>query len=93
MTYDVELSEQAKELLEELLRHDRRSSRELALLLLRLEKDPRPDGSRELSARPHPGGKGSSEERVWDVANFRILYRINTGKRRVEVGVIINARR
>jgi mRNA-degrading endonuclease RelE of RelBE toxin-antitoxin system len=92
VTYDVELSEQAKSFLEELHRDDRRSSRKLALLLLRFEKDPRPDEGRALSVRPRADVKGSWEERVWDVANFRILYRINTGKRLVEVGVITSAR-
>ena len=88
MTYDVELSEQAKTLLEELHRDDRRSSRELALLLLRLEKDPRPNGSRELAVQAHSERKRTLEERVWDIANFGILYRINGAKRLIEVGVI-----
>ena len=88
MTYDVELSEQAKTLLEELHRDDRRSSRELALLLLRLEKDPRPNGSRELAVQAPSGRKRPLEERVWDIAKFRILYRLNAAKRLIEVGVI-----
>ena len=92
MTFDVELSEQAKTLLEELHRHDRRSSRELALLLLRLEKDPRPNGSRELAVQAHSERKRSLKERVWDIANFRILYRLNGAKRLIEVGVIRRVR-
>jgi mRNA-degrading endonuclease RelE of RelBE toxin-antitoxin system len=88
VTYDVELSEQAKTLLEELHRNDRRSSRELALLLLRLEKDPRPNGSRELTVQARPQRKRLLEERVWDIANFRILYRLNGAKRMIEVGLI-----
>jgi mRNA-degrading endonuclease RelE of RelBE toxin-antitoxin system len=92
VTYDVELSEQGQSLLEELHREDRKNSRELALLLLRFEKDPRPDGSRKLVVQPRAGVKGSWEERVWDVANFRIVYRINTAKRLVEVGLLISRR-
>jgi mRNA-degrading endonuclease RelE of RelBE toxin-antitoxin system len=88
VTFDVELSEQAKTLLEELHRDDRRSSRELALLLLRLEKDPRPNGSRELAVQARSGRKRLLEERVWDIANFRILYRLNGDDRQIEVGVI-----
>lgn len=90
--FDVELSEQAKTLLEELHRDDRRSSRELALLLLRREKDPRPNGSRELAVQAGLERKRSLEERVWDIANFRILYRLNGAKRLIEVGVIRRVR-
>ena len=67
MTFDVELSEQAKTLLEELYRDDRRSSRELALLVLRLEKDPRQSiwflpvnlGARFVYKNWHAGGHAS----------------------------------
>jgi hypothetical protein len=92
VTFDVQLSGQAKTLLEELHRDDRRSARELALLLLRLEKDPRPNGSRELAVQAAPERKRSLEERVWDIANFRILYRLNGAKRLIEVGLIRRVR-
>jgi hypothetical protein len=92
VTYDVKLSERAKTLLEELHRDDRRSSRELALLLRRLEKDPRPDGSREVGVQARLERKRSLEERVWDITNFRILYRLNGAKRLIEVGVITRIR-
>jgi len=92
VTYEVELSEQAKALLERLHREDRRSCHELALLLLRLEKDPRPDGSRELAVEARPSGKRSVEERVWRVANFQIVYRVNRGRRAIEVGIVSTGR-
>ena len=57
-----------------------------------LEKDPRPNGSRELAVQAGPERKRSLEERVWDIANFRILYRLNGAKRLIEVGVIRRVR-
>ncbi len=86
MNYDVVVSEQVKTLLERLHRSDRRRSRELALLLLRLEKDARPAGSRNLVN----GSKRSpNEERVWEVAGFRIAYRVVDSKHIVEVGLVV----
>lgn len=86
MTYEVVVSEPVKTLLEGLHESDRRRSRELALLLLRLEKDARPDGSRRLAAETK--SRSGNEERVWETAGFRIAYRIVDARRVVEVGIV-----
>jgi hypothetical protein len=86
VTYSVVVSKQVKALLEELHREDLKRSRELALLLLRLEKDARPEASRRL-----PGAKSASavtEERVWEIAGFRIAYRVIDDKRLIEAGIV-----
>jgi mRNA-degrading endonuclease RelE of RelBE toxin-antitoxin system len=90
VSYSVVVSEQVKDLLEELHRTERRRSRELALLLLRLEKDARPDGSRKLAGSQRT--QSVSEERVWEVAGFRIAYRVATAKRTVELGIVAKMR-
>lgn len=56
----------------------------LALLLLRLEKDPKPEGSREL----RPDGEPAPGERIWEHGEFRIAYRADERRRVVEVGTI-----
>ena len=83
------VSRRAKDLFEELHHKERTRCRELALLLLRLEKDPRPDGSRRLgSATGNPKRRDSREERVWDQAGFRIVYRLTDAQRLVEIGIV-----
>lgn len=90
MSYSVVVSEQVKSLLEDLHRSDRRRSRDLALLLLRFEKDPRPEGSRKLTGSKTT--RSASEERVWEVAGFQIAYRVADAKRTVEVGLATKVR-
>lgn len=92
MSYSVVVSEQVKRLLEELHRSHKTRSRELALLLLRLEKDPRPDTSRKLGADSRTKAQSASEQRVWEGAGFRIAYRITDAKRSVEVGIVAKIR-
>lgn len=82
--YSVLVSDQVKAVLQELHRSDRAKCRTLALLLLRLEKDPKPEGSREL----RPDGKPAPGERVWEHGEFRITYRVDEKHHTVEVGVI-----
>ncbi len=56
----------------------------LALLLLRLEKDPKPEGSREL----RPDGEPSPGEREWEHGEFKIAYRLDERRRVVEIGTM-----
>jgi len=92
VSYSVVVSEPVKGVLEELHRSDRTRSRELALLLLRLEKEVRPDGSRRLGAGSGRKAKSATEERVWDPAGFRIAYRVTDARRLVEVGIVTRSR-
>ena len=57
-----------------------------------LKKIRRRNASRELAVQAGPERKRSLEERVWDIANFRILYRLNGAKSLIEVGVIRRVR-
>lgn len=82
MTYKVKVSRRAKVFLEVLSRDDEPKCRRLALLLLRLEKTPRPSGSRRL-----PGSQ-EGEDRAWEFAGFLIAYRLHEAARRVEVGLV-----
>ncbi|MGH7925612.1 MAG: hypothetical protein ACREQH_13590, partial [Candidatus Binatus sp.] len=74
-----------------LYRTDVTRSRRLALLLLRLENDARPDDSRKLFHDPRKTKKISREERVWDASGFRIVYRITDARHLVEVGIVIES--
>jgi hypothetical protein len=56
----------------------------LALLLLRLEKDAKPEGSREL----RPDGNAAPGERVWEHGEFKVVYRVDDRLRVVEVGIV-----
>lgn len=60
----------------------------LALLLLRLEKDAKPEGSRELC----PDGNRAPGERVWEHGEFKMAYRVDDRLRVVEVGVVNRTR-
>ncbi len=86
--YSVVVSDQVKAILQELHRSDRAKCRTLALLLLRLEKDPKPEGSREL----HPDGDPVPGERVWEHGEFKIAYRLDDKARVVEVGIVTERR-
>ena len=86
--YSVLVSDQVKAVLQELHQSDRPKCRTLALLLLRLEKDAKPEGSREL----RPDGNPALGERVWEHGEFKIAYRINEKARVVEVGIVTERR-
>jgi hypothetical protein len=60
----------------------------LALLLLRLEKDAKPEGSRELC----PDGDPAPGERVWEHGEFKITYRLDEKARVLEVGIVTRRR-
>ncbi len=67
----IEISEAVRELLSRLAKDRRPKAREIALLLLRLEREPEPPGSRELEpylVQPNPG------ERVWERPDWVITY-------------------
>ncbi len=87
MSYSVVVSQRVKDLLEELRRKERSRCRELALLLLRLEKDPRWDGSRRLESA-EPKMRTAYEERVWERSGFRMAYRVIGSKHLIEVGIV-----
>lgn len=82
MTYKVEVSRSAKAFLRALAQEDKAKCRRLALLLLRLEKTPRPAGSRPLE------GSEESEDRAWEFAGFLIAYRLDEAAQRVVVGLV-----
>lgn len=56
----------------------------LALVLLRLEKDPKPEGSREL----RPDGGSAPGERLWEHGDFKIAYRLDEKTRVAAVGTV-----
>ena len=60
----------------------------LALLLLRLEKDAKPEGSRELCPDAHP----APGERMWEHGEFKIAYRLDEKARVLEVGIVTRRR-
>ncbi len=67
----AEISEAVREFLARLADDRRAEAREVALLLLRLEREPEPPGSRELEpylVEPRPG------ERVWERPDWVISY-------------------
>ena len=82
MTYKVEVSRRTAVFLKALSRNDKAKCRRLALLLLKLEKTPRPSGSRRL-----PGSQ-EGDDRAWEFAGFLIAYRLHEATRRVEVGFV-----
>ena len=86
--YSVLVSDQVKAVLQQLHQSDRAKCRMLALLLLRLEKDAKPEGSRELcpDCGPAPG------ERVWEPGEFEIAYRLDEKARVLEVGIVTGRR-
>ena len=70
----VESPEAVRGLLSRLAKDRRAEAREVALLLLRLERAPEPPGSRELEpylVQPKPG------ERVWERLDWVITYWVN----------------
>ena len=83
MRYKAEVSKQVEGVLKKLAREDRTRCRELALVLLRLEKEPAPEGSRPLEPKIIERMEG---EREWIYGKYRILYRIDEKKKVVETG-------
>ena len=80
----VEISKAVRELLARLAEDRRAEAREVALLLLRLEREPEPPGSRELEphlVEPRPG------ERVWERPDWVVTYWVD---RRQGVVVVAN---
>ena len=80
----VEISETVRSLLGALSARHPARCRDLALLLLSLEKDPTPPESRELTV---PQDSYWSE-RIWTQGRFEILYRVHVQMRSVQVGHI-----
>lgn len=86
--YSVVITGQVKKLLELLAREDPLRCRQLALVLLSLEMNPEPDGSRELC----PGGKPAPGERVWEYGAFWLAYRVDREQKVVDVGSVKQGR-
>jgi hypothetical protein len=82
--YELVVSERVSRLLKDLHQSDPPKCRELALILLRLEKTAQPAGSRELC----PEGEPAPGECVWQYGEFTILYRVDETARVVEIGVV-----
>lgn len=82
--YEVEITSQPKAFLEALDRKDRRRCDALCLIVLSLEKNPRPKDSRELQ----PGGKPAPGDMVLEYGGFWLAYRIDDDKKVVTVGII-----
>ena len=83
--FKVEISAQVNALLAWLAKHSRAEAREIALLLLRLERDPEPPGSRELEptlVERMPG------ERVWERADWTVTYWVDPPASVVVVGSV-----
>ena len=81
MTYSVSLSGRAEAFLKREGSRNKGLGRQLASTLLRLEKQPRPEGSRDL-------GNPNGPDRIWDFGGYLISYRVDDEARTVEVGVI-----
>ncbi len=83
--FKVEISAEVKAFLAGLAEHSRAEAREIALLLLRLERDPEPAGSRELEpmlVERMPG------ERVWERADWTVTYWVDPQAGLVVVGSV-----
>lgn len=78
---DVVLSASARAFLESL---DKRRQTALALHLTTFYKNARPPQSRALA----PSGKPVENERVWNIGEYEVVYRIGDDGCRVEIGII-----
>jgi len=85
LVYRAQLSDPAAKFVKSLAAKDAALARELALLLISLEHDPEPPGSRELLPSLSAVVKG---ERVWERPPFVIIYAVNTRDRLVEIGTV-----
>lgn len=82
MTYSVRVTKQVEDLLAALAREEKARARELALVLLRLKKNPEPEDSRPLDQSIESGG------RVWRYAGYELVYKVDKEKKAVLVGVV-----
>jgi hypothetical protein len=85
LAYKVFLLDPARKVLESLAADDRTQARALALILLSLRKNPKPQGSRDLTPTmisPVPGG------RIWERPDWIITYRVDESTQTVDIGKI-----
>ena len=82
--YEVRLSDLARAALVSLARIDRHRGKALALLVMSLEKNPKPKDSREL----HPEGLDATGERNLEHSGFSIIYHVNDVKKVVFIAGI-----
>jgi hypothetical protein len=85
LAYRVYLLEPARGFLAELAADQRTRARDLALVLLSLGKNPRPEGSRPLAPSLLEQVEG---ECVWERPDWIITYEIDLDDRSVLVGLI-----
>jgi mRNA-degrading endonuclease RelE of RelBE toxin-antitoxin system len=82
LTYRVFLLASAKQFLKHLSAEDLPQARDLARILLSLQKNPKPEGSRGLNpitTSPVSGG------RVWKRPDWTLTYRVDETARTVDV--------
>ncbi len=82
MTYSVRVTKQVEDLLATLASTEKTRARELALVLLRLKKNPEPEDSRPLDQTIEPGG------RVWRYAGYEVVYKVDEAKKALLVGIV-----
>jgi hypothetical protein len=87
LAYSVNVSEQAEKTLFHISRKNKSRCRDLALLLLNLEKNPRPRGSRILKDIDKDSSP-SPEAREWQIAKTEILYEINDTAKTINIALI-----
>jgi hypothetical protein len=85
LAYKVFLLDPARTVLESLAATDRPQARALALILLSLRKNPKPQSSRGLAptvTSPIPGG------RIWERPDWIITYKVDESAETVDIGKI-----
>lgn len=85
MAYRVLLLEPARDALVDLAAKDQKAARELALILLSMKHQPKPEGSRELRPTLLEAVPG---ERVWSRPDWTITYKIDPHEQTVRVAWI-----
>lgn len=84
ISYRVQLSKGARTALKDLSRTDATLCKRVALQLLALQRNPRPDGSDPLVL----DGKPSSSEFKWGLDKVWIAYVVDDKQKTVNVGLI-----
>jgi len=86
LAYNISISKSAEKLLIRLSKTDKPLCRDLALLLLSMEKNPRPGGSRILENFDEI--TTDYEAREWKVARFEILYAVKDKTHAIDIAII-----
>jgi len=86
LAYSVSVSERAEKILVHLSMTNKPMCRDLALLLLSMEKNPRPGGSRDIESFDE--SVTDYEAREWKVARFEILYAVKDDTHEIDIAII-----